>query len=205
MAVFNPTMNPLRFYRYNNDPDFQDEWPNYENIRQREQYFDGMYATNFYKDWIVNKEMVLQFRISSGSTTIVITLPDGSTTTIAPTNISPSAWTGVQIYKYSYTPTIEGVYQMAFFDASWISDKFITHSSEKFRRRLIEVQFYNETNDYGMIFESDYSNPGTFANVYTGLNYYTGKLNLPIPKNEKSIYESDRGVLTTLRSTPIKS
>ena len=125
--------------------------------------------------------------------------PSGAITNVNPVDITPSGWVLNSVYKYTFTPDEEGIYYCVFNgDTDVLSDKFLVNSLEKFRRRLVKIEFYNSINDYGMVFW-DNSTP-----KYTGLTYFTGQFKPGRIKNDISAFESDRGVVEKLRSTPVK-
>ncbi len=66
------------------------------------------------------------------------------------------------------------------------------------KRRLIEVDFQNSINDYGMVFFD------VAVEKYAGKIILTGRMLDPQPANDRSVFESDRAALELLRSTPKK-
>lgn len=64
------------------------------------------------------------------------------------------------------------------------------------KRRLLEVDYQNSENDYGMIFFDG------VTDKYEGKILLTGRMLDPQPANDRSVFESDRGMLELLRSTP---
>lgn len=196
MSLFAPLMNPIRFYPVDSIPDFQDTFPFVDRMVTQQKWIEGVYPSNFYKDFLINKEIILQFRLSGiDDKNIIVTKPSG-TQTLTATEITPSGWTSTAVYKYSFTPTAEGVYYFTFTEPNYKSDKIYVSGLEKFRRRLVEISYYNSENDYSMIFFNG------ALQKYTGLTYFTGQLLPSQPENEISGYESDRGNLEKLRSTP---
>lgn len=199
MSVTIPLMNPIRFYRPADTPNFSSKFPVFDNVTQRTQTQQGLYPASWYKDYIVNKEIQLQFRVSGLSDeNITVTEPNGDIQLLTPTDISPGGWTGDTVNRYNFTPDQEGVHYMEFNEEGQLSDKFMVHSVLKFRKRLVEVVFYNLTNDYGMIFWDG------ITQKYTGTTYFTGILK-PTPKNEISAFETDQGSLTKLQATPVRA
>ena len=153
MSLYAPLMNPIRFYPVSSLPDFQDTFPFVDRMVTQEQWIEGVYPTNFYKDFLINKEIRLQFRLSGiTDKKIIVTKPDGSTQILSETEITPAGWTSTDVYKYSFTPTAEGVYYFTFTEPNYKSDKIYVSSLLKFRRRLIEIAYYHSENKHGMIF-----------------------------------------------------
>lgn len=200
MSIISADMNPIRFYNQANEPDFNNIFPNNENILLRQKWIEGIYPVSFYKDHIINKELSMQFQISGLSDlSMSIYAPSGTIININPIDITPTGWVLNNVYKYTFIPDEEGVYYCLFNgDTDILSDKFIVNSIEKFRRRLIKIEFYNSKNDYGMVFWDD------VTQKYSGLTYFTGQLKTGKIKNDISAFESDRGVVEKLRSTPVK-
>lgn len=199
MSIYSSITNPIRFYKNDNEPDFYTKFPFVDNITQRQKYNPGVYPSKFYKDFIINQEISFQLQlIDVSDETITLYKPDGTTSNLTPTNITPSGWTSAEVKRYDFTPTQEGVYYMIFSDPNYISDKFVVHSKLKFREQLIEIQYRNSENDYGLVFYD-----GSTLK-FTGKTYFTGKGPIPNPGNEISAFVSDRGNLVKLRSTPTR-
>ena len=204
MAILIPDMNPIRFRNTSNDPDYATLWPNYRNITQRVNYTPGMYKTEFFKDFITNRAITLQFG-STTSYTRALSVYKYNTTleayqfyqTVNGVDITPTGWTSGDVYKYAFTPTEAGVYQIIYTSAGIDSDEFVVHSDTVLKKQLVEVDFYNTENDYGMVFFD-----GAVQN-YQGLVFFTGVMQNFDPGNETSSYTNDRGAVEVLRSTPV--
>ncbi len=204
MALHLPDMNPLRFRETSNDPDYSTLWPNYRNITQRVNNIPGMYATQFFKDHIVNRTITIQFEETT-SYDHNITVYKYNTavevyqyySTIYGTDITPSGWISGDIYSYEFTPTESGVYYILYESGGVQSDEFVVHSDILLKKYLVEISFYNTINDYGMIFYDD------AVSKYTGLTFFTGILQNYDPRNETSAYTNDRGGEEILKSTPM--
>lgn len=189
-----PILNPVRFYK--NLPDYAARFPNMDNITQRVMYIDGVHPTQWYKEWLYNKAMVLQFEVEAEEDTDITVYKYNETTgvydensTLTGTDITPIGWVGNSIMKYSFTPA-EGTYYFTTADGL-TSDKFVVTNDSRLRKKLVEVLYTNSENDFGVIFDSQ-----TFR------QYFTGQLLIGNPENEISAFESDRGNTTKLRSTP---
>lgn len=203
MQILYPDMQPIRFYKIGETPDYITYFPNHQNITHRFEYVPGLHPTEYYTDWVINYEILIQFRIQViGQENLSVYKYNTSTqsydlyTTITPVNISPSGWTLDQVNRYSFTPSVAGVYYIESSSAEWRSDKFVVHSSLKFRKRLFKISYYNTENDYFMIF---YDND---TNVYTPTAFFTGALYPDSPGNDMSVFETDRGNPQKQRSTP---
>lgn len=199
MSVFIPIMNPLRFYNPSELPNFSSIWPLMDNTKQRIQYQKGIYAQkHWYKPFLINTAIDLQFAVNGLSDeNITVTEPSGDTVTLIPTDISPTGWTGNTVNKYTFTPDQEGVHTMVFNEESQTSDSFYVVSAERYRKRLIEIQFRNTDNDFGMIFYDE----GSIQ--YTGKTYFTGIIK-PVGGSENSTFETDRGVISKTQATPVR-
>lgn len=189
-----PIINPLRFYR--NLPDYSTRFPNMDNVTQRVMYIDGVHPAQWYKEWLHNKAMVLQFEATEEEDTDLTIYKYNETTgvfdedsTATATDITPIGWTGSPMVKHSLTLT-EGTYYITTADGL-TSDKFVVVNDARLRKKLIEIVYGNSDNDYGVIFDEQ-----TFR------QYFTGQLVIGNPENEISAFESDRGNLVKLQSTP---
>ena len=194
-------MQPIRFYKFGSTPDYQNYFPNFDNIYPGQTWFEGNYVTKYHTDWIINKTISIQFFITVEGTEDLDLYKYNSVTdtyelltSIEPIAITPLGWEGFKCNKYDYTPTTEGVYYFKSTSAGWISDKFAVHSLLKFRKRLVEVDYYHYENNYGLVF---------FDNTvprYTPKAFFTGKL-IPGSSNEISAFEDEYSV-ELLRATP---
>lgn len=201
-----PAMQPIRFYKPGSTPDWLNIFPNMDNIIHREKWIEGFWNTQYYSDWILNKEMIIQLRISvTGDEDLTIYQYDESAEayivydTITPTNITPVGWVSEQVNRYAYTFTEAGTYYIDSSSAGYRSDKFVVHQDVKYRRKLVQIEYYNTFNDYGMIFFDG------LTPKYTGAAYFTGGLMPDTPGNEISAFETDRGDILKQRSTPLNS
>jgi hypothetical protein len=200
-----PDMQPVRFYKPGLTPDWSSYFPNLDNAYHREMWTPGVNETKYYTDWIINKEMSIQLRVTVEGTenlTVYQLQSDGSYSavdTIIPTEITPVGWVSEKVNRYNYTPSSEGVYYLDSSTAGYRSDKFVVHSSLKFKKRLLQISYYNSENDYGMVFFDGETSR------YTGLAYLTGGLYIDTPGNEISAFKTDRGEVDKLRATPTKT
>lgn len=204
MSINIPDMNPIRFRNTDNDPDYSSIWPNYRNITQRVNNIPGMYATEYYRDHVVNRPLYLQFETTTSYTNRINVYKYNTSVEayqfeqyINGTDITPTGWTGGDIYKYTFTPSSSGIYMMTFPDADLTSDEFYVHDSVILKKYLIQISFYNTENDYGMVFYDE-----TTLN-FSGLTYFTGILKNTQPGNVTSAYTNDRGGQEVLKKTPM--
>jgi hypothetical protein len=196
-------MQPLSFYKPALVPDWSTRWPNQDNVYHREKWIEGLHATSYYLDWLVNKQISLQFRVTvtTDSTLTVYKYSEASGTfasyaTITPTDITPTGWVSESIYRYDWTPTEEGVYYIDSSSAGIRSNRFVVHTDLKMRRRLVHVEYYNSFNDYGIVFWDG------STQRYSPRVYFTGGLFPDAPGNDISAFERDRGEIDKQRSTP---
>lgn len=203
MEVTIPDMNPIRFVRTDETPDWSTYFPNPENVLRQTNYIPGIQETDSWSDWIINKEISLQFRITvAGTEDISVYKYDASTdsysllTTITPTDITPTGWISETVKRYQYTPSSEGVYYFESSSAAIQSDKFVVWNEQVFKKRLVQIEFVNSINDYYMVFWDN------GVSRYEGLAYFTGFLTVGL-ENTISASKSDRGDLVKLRSTPV--
>ena len=206
MQVIIPDMQPIRIRRYSNEPDWNTYWPNMDNISHRVNYIPGVYASEYYSDWLVNKQMSIQLRVTvAGDTDLTFYKFNESTqsydiqSTVSPVDITPSGWVSDDVYRWYFTPTTAGVYYFQSASAGIRSDKFQVHSDLKFKKRLVQIEYYNTVNDYGTVFYN-----GSVP-VYTGLVYLSGSFMPDIPGNEISAFVTDRGSVSKQRATPVNN
>lgn len=196
MSIQPTDMNPIRFYSTGNAIDRDDYWPNDHNMIQRVEYFPGEYAQAFYPVHLVNKEIQMQFKISGiGSLTMTVYLPNGTTTTITPTNINPVGWTGTDVWLYTYTPSVKGVYYFTI--STFTSDKLYVISEDKFKKQIVQIEYYNTENTLGTVFFDE------TTQVFTPVAYLDGILKGGAPKNNKSGFMTDQEMYSTQRSAPV--
>ena len=194
-----PLANPIRFYNPDS-ADYRDVFPNTDNYVHRVKQIEGVHPVQYYKDFLINKLVVFQVRMSDVTeANINLLKPDGTIEELSPTDITPTGWTSESVYKYSFTPTAEGIYYLKHLESEYESDYIYVQEREKFRRRLVKIEYYNSENDYGMIF----NNNGEL--IFSCETYFTGRLKNGEPKNELSAFTSDRGNLEILRGTPIRT
>lgn len=191
-----PIINPIRFF--DTPPDYQNTWPNMDNVSQRVMNIDGLWPAQYYKEWLYGDDLYLQFETVDGDNTVLsvykyneITEAYDLLTTVNPTMITPPGWLGDNYIKYTLSLAI-GTYYLKFADG-YTSDTFVVTSDIQQCKRFIRVDYTNNQNDYGVIFDN-----------FTFTQYFSGQLIIGAPKNEISALESDRGNITKLRSTPIR-
>ena len=206
MEITIPDMQPIRFYKPGETPDWVSYFPNMDNIRPRERWIEGLYQTNYFTDWIVNNQISIQVRVSVASDQDLsvykynpLTDAYALQTTISPSDITPSGWVSDGVSVYNYTPTSAGIYYFDSLSAGYRSDKFVVHSELKFKRRIIKLEYYNSFNDYGIVFYNG------AAQVYTPTAFFNGALMPDAPGNEIVSFETDRGGISKQRSTPVKT
>lgn len=194
-----PILNPIKFYDSTSMPNWTTRFPNNDNITQRVEYISGLNPVQYYKEFLANKTMVLQFEKEIGDNTI-LTVKKFNTTSqvyetdsiITASDITPSGWIGQSKYSYSKS-FLEGTYYLTFSDG-FRSDVFTVISDNDISKRLVEVKYKHAENDYSCIFDNDFE----------FLNYFQGQLVTSNPENEIEAYKSDRGEQIKLQATPIR-
>lgn len=191
-----PILNPIRFH--GSAPDYNSIFPNIDNITQRSQWFEGIFPGPWFKEWLYGKDIILQFQKESETDTDLRLYKYNQTTEtydlqtvlFSGADISPVGWIGNHIYKYIISGLSEGTYYLSFADG-FCSDIFTVTNNSRLKKQLIQIVYGNTDNDFGCILGAE-----------TLTQYLTGQLIAGEPVNEKSTFLSDRGELTTLRSTP---
>lgn len=192
-----PILNPIRFYDVGNLPDYSTVHPCWDNQTQRYEWVQGLNPSPFYKEFLANATVNLQLAQETTESTVLTIYKyneylktfetDG---TISATDITPIGWVGNSIFSYSKAFT-EGVYYLSLADGL-TSDIFTVVSDTELKKRLVKVAYSHRENDYGCIFDND----------YTFTNYFDGQLIIGEPENEIESFESDRGEMIKLQSTP---
>lgn len=205
MAIRIPDMNPLRFFDPNEEPDFYTKFPNGYNQQQRVDYYPGINATKFFRDHVINQQLSLQFGMYTPLNQVInVYKMDNNNVfqqvaVIQKTDITPDGYVSESIYRYNWTPSAEGVYYMEIPVEGVQSDILLVHNRLKYRKRLVEIQFFNTYNDFGMIFFNNETQ------VYTGKIYLEGNTRSGEPAAEISGYPSDRGSFIKTRATPVET
>ena len=204
MALQNPILNPMRFYKGTELPNYSDRWPNIDNVSFFQEWQKGIHSSKFYRDTVLNEEISFQFRFDSAITDPNISVYFLNTTTgnfdlfdtLIPVDISPTGWIDIPVYKYSFTPSVVGIFYFDFNDADLISDRFIVHNETKYLKQLVKITYSHYENRFGMIY-LDGSSP-----VYTGSVWFQGRKIIGEPTNEISEYVDDPGNVELLNATP---
>lgn len=203
MQILYPDMQPIRFYKFGETPDYITYFPNHQNITHRFEYVPGLHPTEYYTDWIVDNEISVQFRLQvEGLEDLSVYKFNQTTksydlnTTITANNISPTGWQLDKVNRYNFTPSTAGVYYFENTSSGWRSDKFCVWDDLKHKKRLVKIGYSNSENDYFIIFHNN------LTAVYTPTAFFTGALYPDSPGNDISVFETDRGNPIKQRSTP---
>lgn len=186
-------LNPIRFYKTSNVPNYTTKFPNPDNVTFGSQYF---YGVNF-SSWFIRFHigiMYLQFEMTGADSKVlsVYKYVNGAfqiSATIYGADITPSGWSGNYMYKFTVNLS-DGVYYLSSTNG-FKSDIFCVTSSAEVSEDFVKIDYLNSENDFGCIF-------GT--NSFT--SYFIGSLTPGAPKNEYSTYEDDRGEPVKLSATP---
>ena len=202
MALRAPDMNPIRFIDTSKVVNYASIFPTPYNISPRLKYYSSIGKVNYLKEFIINQDINIQFGMYNPASQVmrVYKLDNDKVyqqvSVIAPVDITPTGWVSEDIYKYTYRPTTEGVYYFTIDGETWESDDIFVISSLKYKKRLIEIQYWNTTNDYGMIFHD------LGVNSFKAKTYFEGDWTTR-SQNDISGIEKDRGGFYKTKSTPI--
>ena len=192
-----PIINPIKFYDSTAMPNWSTRYPNPDNTTQRTEYISGLSPVSYYKEYLVDQTIYLQFAKEVGdATTLTVKKYNESTyayetnTTVTPTDITPSGWVGDTMLSYSLSLSV-GTYYLTF-DDGFRSDTFAVISDSELVKRLVKVTYTHAENDYGCIFD----------NSYTFTNYFQGQFMPAASENEIEAFETDRGEHIKLQATP---
>ena len=182
-------LNPIRFYKPSELPDYSTIFPNFDNITYGNQYFYGVAASpDVIREHI--GIMYLQFENEANATFTVsiYKLTNGVFTlnnTVESVDISPVGWITYQIHKVTIDLS-DGVYYLT--SGGKTSDIFRVVSINE---DLVKIKYLNSKNDFGCIFSTNYFEA-----------YFRGNIKKGDPKIDIEAFESDRGKPVKLRSTP---
>lgn len=207
MPIQVPPMNPVRFYNTSTTPDYDDYWPNPDNVVIGERSQKALHAIPYVREHRLNKQISIQARLDSVDDLTMAVFRESNGTfsqvaTITPTEISPSGWVAFPVYRYNYTPTVEGRYYFKFngtLTGNQVkrSDEIFVHSRDKFLKQMIHIKYWNTENDFGMVFfDGD-------TQVYTGNVYYSGQLVPGEVFNDVVAYKGDPGHPRELRNSVV--
>lgn len=195
--MISPYLNPIRFYDVTKLPNWSSRFPNDDNTTQRIEYVSGLNPSPYYKEFVQNQNLNLQFESETGDDTTLSVYKYSETTytflldsTISPTDITPSGWDGNSILSYTKSFS-EGTYQLRFADGYW-SDVFAVISDDELLKRIVKIDYTHAENDYGCIFDNNF----VFTNFFQGQFYQTS------PENEIDAFEGDRGEEIKTQATP---
>lgn len=151
MATLIPVINPLIFRKIgSNTIDSRDIELTYNK---------GVYAVNYYQDWLINTEISIQITTDVPSPTFVdyeVFLDNSSVAGGSFTDITPAGWvSGEYIYKFSYTPTVAGIYYFTIYDGNTFQSNKITVRENN--NDIIVYSYNHYENNYGFVFDNDYN------------------------------------------------
>jgi hypothetical protein len=203
MQVIIPDINPIRFYRVSELIDHSSQWPSLKNFRPGTKVIEGIYPSKYFQDWVIGKQLSLQLWLTvEGSEDLTVykfnhtTQAYDSFATITHTAITPTGWVSQKVNRYDYTFSSAGTYYIESSSAGIRTNKFVVHTDAVYRRRVVQISFTNQSNDYGTVFVDG------LTNRYTGLFYSTGQFIPDSPGNEISAFATDRQNMIKLRGTP---
>lgn len=187
-------LNPIRFYRADDMPDYLTIFPNFDNTTYGDAYFYGIAAS---PDCIRNHvgDMFLQFIVDDASvfTFDVYKINDENEfeniSSVSSVDISPVGWVTEQIHKVTLTAFDDGIYQLK--NNDYTSDIFRITSSTTITEDLVKIQYSNTRNEFGCIFG---------ANYFTA--YFRGNIEPGDSDINKESFPRDDGGDVELRSTP---
>ena len=199
MAVKIPYINPFRFQKIGTEIDNDTIFPSFDNMRLNTRYQRGIYPipSGYNPDHLINKEfsVIVSTNIPAFGFTKTVILPNGSIVGATLTDITPVGWIGDNVYKITYTPTLNGIYYIVF-NGDYISDGVKVRESNN---DLVKIQYYDSKNSNSGLFY-DY-NLSTW--VWQPIRYFTGQVISGEPQNEYSIYKDDPGTNVKTRSEPV--
>lgn len=186
-------LNPIRFYKTSEIPDYATYFPNFDNTTYGNSYF---YGVNSSPDVIRQHIgiMYLQF-VNEENTPFgveVYKLNDANEfeliDTVNSVDISPVGWVTDQIHKVTLD-LADGVYKLI--ADSHTSDIFKVISAIEYTKDLVKIKYLNSYNEFGCIFDTNYFEA-----------YFRGNIKKGEPKNDIDNFESDGGGTVKLRAIP---
>lgn len=168
--------------------DYTNTLPRFDLMVPPTQYIKGEYPIqNFKQNWVINEQLLLQYR--RGGTMILFEEGEYSSSSgsFTRTDITPVGWAADNVYKYTLTPLNPGNYWIKFSSpGNWEfrTDIFTIHEDIFVDKGLIKLEYRNNPNDFGMVFEDD---------VYYKA-FYTGKYKPAQDSQENTVTITDTGV-----------
>lgn len=167
-----PRINPLRFKLSYNLIDYNTVMPKFDLMQLNENYQKGEYYIEAYPDFLVNKNIYIQFSGQNMTSTLrarIYKIGQSTYEEKTPTNITPTGWAGYPVYKFWFRPSSEGFYYITFTigqidpitiyptDLTFKSDIFYVTDKLSINKNLIELKYKNSENDFGMVFDDYYT------------------------------------------------
>lgn len=190
-------LNPIKFYKSGETPDYLNHFPNFENISFGQSWIYGIaYSPEFIRFHIGSFNLQFQFEITDTNELDVYQYINGVASkidTLIGTDISPIGWVSKPIYLFNVDLDV-GCYYLDF-DNQIRSDIFQIVDDSSISEDFVKTTYSNSVNDFGCIFDDG-------STTYNFTSYFLGQLLIGQPGNEIDSYEDDRGVPVKLRSTP---
>lgn len=193
-----PRANPFRFKPTSyNIIDFDSVMPQFDLMSLNQDYQKGETHIEAYPGWLIGHSISSQFSAItySGILHARIYKVGGNYNQVTPTNITPTGWTGYNVYKFNFTPTTTGFYYLTFtirqkspanpavfINVTFKSDTFYVTDNLSTDKDLIELKYKNSENDFDMVFD-DY---------YTA--YYTAIYDESDGELNESFFQVDSGI-----------
>lgn len=186
-------LNPIRFYKTAEMPDYSTYFPNFDNTTYGENYYYGVASSpDVIREHIGIMYLQFEDETNSGFGVDVYKLNNSNTfeliDTVNSVDISPVGWVTDQIHKVTLDLE-DGVYQLKINGHE--SDIFKIVSTIEYTRDLVKIKYLNSKNDYGCIFGTNFFEA-----------YFRGNIKKGEPKIDIESFESDRGNPVKLRATP---
>lgn len=185
--------------------DYVNYFPKFDLMTMGEKYQKGIYPIKDLKrDLLVNKQFSFQFKVDIPTSPpyplIEIKLFNnitGAITNLTYSNISPVGWVGYDVLKFSFTPTIAGVYYFTIRiflysiskEYTFKSDEFFVRDDATDQMDIVEVKYKHYENDFDFVFDDYYT------------TYFTGMVKLRLPEEEMSTFDEENFEVLNSKST----
>lgn len=195
-----PQINPIRFRVKGWFDDFETKQITVDQYAIGATVYTGVHPINYVPKF--PRYTAVPFQVTTnvdiGDMSASLVDSDGNKTTILLTDITPTTWSGDSIYKGNIYVTSDGSYSVEIVDDIYEETAYSdTFQIGSLNNDDIEIKYYNSENDFNTIFYD-----GTSLNFQSSV-YLQGQMIDVDLSQDISSYETDRGEIQKLRSTPV--
>ena len=207
MGTFIPYINPIRLRLRGSEVNYQNRFPKFDIMTQRTNYQRGVIAQKYsYPDYLFGGIITFQFFTSTPLSILDATLylPNGTTTPMTITDITPSGWTSESIYVASKSVNNTGIHRAVIRTGmtEWYdSDEFNAIDLVNSEKNIVVFTYSDSENrlEYGGGY---YDGDG---GSWSPTAYFTGIIKKIPASREETVFVDEPGNPITLQVTASKS